>query len=122
MKGNDMPVCCQGGAQNHQPEQGGWVERRESAVRAYFEWMPIREAWDGSGGPMIYRGEIPASAVTEGLEYYIESVDEAGRHATFPAGAGVERIRVTVTRDNEPPTVQHKPVTKWSQEKPLSPG
>jgi alkaline phosphatase D len=45
-----------GGAQNHQPERGGWAERRESAVRAYFEWMPIREAWDGSGDPMIYRG------------------------------------------------------------------
>ena len=70
--------------------------------------------------PMVYRGEIPASAVTEGLEYYIEAVDEAGRHATFPAGAGVERIQVTVTKDNQPPIVRHKPVKKWEMGKPLS--
>ena len=33
------------GAQNHQPEEeeGDWFLRREAAVRAYFEWMPIRE-------------------------------------------------------------------------------
>lgn len=33
------------GAQNHQveDEEGDWFVRREAAVRAYFEWMPIRE-------------------------------------------------------------------------------
>ncbi len=33
------------GAQNHQveEEEGDWFVRREMAVRAYFEWMPIRE-------------------------------------------------------------------------------
>lgn len=33
------------GAQNHQveEEEGDWFVRREAAVRAYFEWMPIRE-------------------------------------------------------------------------------
>jgi len=31
------------GAQNHQPErEGDWVARKAAAVRAYFEWMPIR--------------------------------------------------------------------------------
>jgi len=44
-----------GGAANHQPEEGGWPERRENAVRAYFEWMPIREQ-SGSAAPVIYRG------------------------------------------------------------------
>lgn len=32
------------GAQNHQPEkEGDWAARRRQGVRAYFEWMPIRE-------------------------------------------------------------------------------
>lgn len=31
------------GAANHQPAEGDWAERRDAAVRAYFEWMPIRE-------------------------------------------------------------------------------
>jgi alkaline phosphatase D len=44
-----------GGAQNHQTGEGGWPERRESAVRAYFEWMPIRERSSASEA-LIYRG------------------------------------------------------------------
>ncbi len=33
-----------GGAQNHQPEtEGDWAARREASIRAYYEWMPIRE-------------------------------------------------------------------------------
>ena len=33
-----------GGAQNHQPDkEGSWTARREAAIRAYYEWMPIRE-------------------------------------------------------------------------------
>ncbi len=33
-----------GGAQNHQPEkEGDWNARRAASIRAYFEWMPVRE-------------------------------------------------------------------------------
>ena len=33
------------GAQNHNPEagEGEWEVRKRAAIRAYFEWMPIRE-------------------------------------------------------------------------------
>ena len=31
-----------GGAQNHQDDEGRWTTRRDAALRAYFEWMPIR--------------------------------------------------------------------------------
>lgn len=32
-----------GGAQNHQPDkEGDWIVRRANAIRAYYEWMPIR--------------------------------------------------------------------------------
>lgn len=34
-----------GGAQNHQDDEGPWDARREAAIRAYREWLPIRE-WD----------------------------------------------------------------------------
>ncbi len=45
-----------GGAQNHNPEagEGDWFARRNAAVQAYFEWMPIREDAQ-SLGPRIYR-------------------------------------------------------------------
>jgi alkaline phosphatase D len=32
-----------GGAQNHQPDEGDWQARKAAALRAYYEWMPIRE-------------------------------------------------------------------------------
>ncbi|KAA1176225.1 alkaline phosphatase [Marinobacter salinexigens] len=33
------------GAENHdEATEGGWSERRASAVQAYYEWLPIREA------------------------------------------------------------------------------
>ena len=36
------------GAQNHQPEtEGSWPERRAASIRAYYEWMPIREPVPG---------------------------------------------------------------------------
>lgn len=32
------------GAQNHQSDrEGDWEARREASIRAYFEWMPVRE-------------------------------------------------------------------------------
>ena len=33
-----------GGAQNHQPAtEGDWPSRRAASIRAYYEWMPVRE-------------------------------------------------------------------------------
>ncbi|QVL52834.1 MAG: ExeM/NucH family extracellular endonuclease [Cyanobium sp. M30B3] len=33
-----------GGAENHQSEtEGDWLARRDAALRAYYEWLPIRE-------------------------------------------------------------------------------
>lgn len=44
----------QSGAENHQPAEGGFRERKAAAIQAYFEWMPIRaQKRDDSG--RIYR-------------------------------------------------------------------
>ncbi|MEO1326386.1 MAG: alkaline phosphatase D family protein [Pseudomonadota bacterium] len=32
-----------GGAQNHQDGEGEWIDRRSISLRAYYEWMPVRE-------------------------------------------------------------------------------
>jgi alkaline phosphatase D len=37
------------GAQNHQPEEGDWNARKAVALKAYYEWMPIREPAAGVG-------------------------------------------------------------------------
>lgn len=43
-----------GGAQNHEPEEGPWEPRRDAAVRAYREWMPIRDP-EAAGSREIHR-------------------------------------------------------------------
>ena len=46
----------QTGAQNHQPDaEGNWDNRKQAALRAYYEWMPIREPAVGRVRSDIYR-------------------------------------------------------------------
>ena len=45
-----------GGAQNHQPDtEGDWAARREASIRAYFEWMPVREPQPGRNRAQFWR-------------------------------------------------------------------
>lgn len=45
-----------GGAENHQPDmEGDWDKRQQAALRAYYEWMPIREPKPGRVRSDIYR-------------------------------------------------------------------
>lgn len=45
-----------GGAQNHNPElgEGDWQTRKAAAIKAYFEWMPVRQV-DADHPTRIYR-------------------------------------------------------------------
>ncbi len=45
-----------GGAQNHQADkEGDWAARREASIRAYFEWMPVREPGAGRSRMQFWR-------------------------------------------------------------------
>jgi alkaline phosphatase D len=45
-----------GGAENHQPEtEGDWGARREAALQAYYEWMPIRDPAPGRTRAQFWR-------------------------------------------------------------------
>ncbi|TWB38547.1 alkaline phosphatase D family protein [Nitrospirillum pindoramense] len=55
---DDHEVCNDtwaGGAENHHPEQGAFLTREAAAVRAYYEWMPIREPRVGQAAEEIQR-------------------------------------------------------------------
>jgi len=43
------------GAENHNEGEGGWPERKAAALRAYYEWMPIREPRIGRVKEDIFR-------------------------------------------------------------------
>lgn len=75
-----------GGAANHQPEEeGDWEARREAALRAYFEWMPIREPEPRRRYWRTYRFGDLASLVI--LETRHTGRD---REPAYPDWAGIE--------------------------------
>ncbi|MEO1554402.1 MAG: alkaline phosphatase D family protein [Pseudomonadota bacterium] len=45
------------GAENHNPEQGegNWTDRKQAAVQAYLEWMPVRDPEVGKAREALYR-------------------------------------------------------------------
>ncbi|PVZ69761.1 alkaline phosphatase D family protein [Pelagibaculum spongiae] len=44
-----------GGAENHtEGEEGAWVERKQNAIRAFYEWLPIRQT-DAEDKSRIFR-------------------------------------------------------------------
>ncbi|MCH2042210.1 MAG: alkaline phosphatase D family protein [Saccharospirillaceae bacterium] len=51
----DKIATTDGGADNHQQHEGDWRVRLSAAVRAYMEWMPIREQVNQQGQHQVYR-------------------------------------------------------------------
>ncbi|MFT6100631.1 MAG: alkaline phosphatase D [Arenicella sp.] len=45
----------QDGAQNHQADEGSWEQRRQVAIQAYREWLPIRDPLDNDHSEIAYR-------------------------------------------------------------------
>jgi hypothetical protein len=70
--------------------------------------------------PALYRAVIPASDVAEGLHYFIEATDAAGRKVTYPREGESQALAVTVTTDTTPPEVTHTPVATADAGKPLT--
>lgn len=44
------------GAQNHQGDtEGNWEERKQAALRAYYEWMPVRDPAPGRSAEHLFK-------------------------------------------------------------------
>lgn len=55
---DDHEICnnpWRDGAENHQPNEGDWSVRKAAALKAYSEWMPIRDPERGRLREAIYR-------------------------------------------------------------------
>jgi len=55
---DDHEICnnpWRDGAENHQPNEGDWSVRKAAALKAYSEWMPIRDPEPGRLREAIYR-------------------------------------------------------------------
>jgi hypothetical protein len=63
-----------------------------------------------------YRTVIPAGNLQPSMSYFLEATDRDGRRSRWPASGG---IAVTASADDEPPSLQHAPVTHAVPGKPL---
>ncbi|CAN5279693.1 alkaline phosphatase [soil metagenome] len=59
-----------GGAEDHQPKtEGDWATRKAAAIKAYYEWMPIREPAAGALNEACWRsfqfGDVATLLMTE---------------------------------------------------------
>ena len=87
------------GAQNHQEGEGNWDERKQAALRAYYEWMPIREPRPGRVRSDIFRSydwgdlltlvtvetRLTARAEPFEIENHYPEIKAAGNADTFKA-------------------------------------
>jgi alkaline phosphatase D len=74
-----------GGAENHQQDEGRWAERRDAAIRAWFEWMPVRGVPDGAD-TRIFRsfryGDLMSLVMLDTRLYGRDRQPDAGEAAT----------------------------------------
>ena len=85
------------GAENHDEGEGDWDARKEAALRAYYEWMPLREPAFGKTREDIYRafewGDLASIVCVETrltaraeqliIEDYIDEIDVPGGAEKF---------------------------------------
>ena len=94
-----------GGAENHDPEtEGNWDDRKQAAMRAYYEWMPIRNPEAGRTPEHLYRsfewGDlITLAAVETRLLARSESFEFENYFDELLAEGGAEKFRKEILQD-----------------------
>ena len=71
------------------------------------------------GNGPLYNGAIPATKLAAGMSYFLEATDSSGRISTFPEEGRANPLPVTVTSDDQPPTLHHTPILSAEPLKPL---
>ncbi len=73
------------GAENHQDDEGGWQDRRDAAIRAWFEWMPVRGVPKGADTRIFRRfryGELLSLIMLDTRLYGRDRQPDAGDSVT----------------------------------------
>lgn len=133
-----------GGAKNHKPDtQGAWETRRDAALRAYFEWMPMRDpkpgeafhslhrTYDMGGLATLHLIETRLTARSEAVSYekdmlYFETAyDISGGGAPTPLtaqaaamlpAAQVERLKTPWRESDGTPVTDYAMARKFADE------
>ncbi len=98
----------QGGAENHQPNEGDWDARKRAAMQAYHDWMPVSDApWDSyqiGDLATIIMPETRITARSEQLDYALAVGDGSAVSeslATFRDGPWSDGARTIMGAEQE---------------------
>ncbi|MGH6615565.1 alkaline phosphatase D family protein [Sphingomonas sp.] len=86
----------EGGAQNHQPGEGDWNDRRAASIQAYREWMPVSDepwkAYDIGTLATLFRTETRLLGRTKqpDIEPLLKGADPAKALVDFRNGAWMD--------------------------------
>ena len=86
----------EGGAENHQPDEGDWTLRKLAAIQAYREWMPVSDepwkAYDIGDLATLFRTETRVLARTEqpDIAPLFKAADPAAALKAFRDGAWMD--------------------------------
>jgi len=88
----------EGGAENHDLSEGDWDERRSAALRAYYEWMPVRDPVRGDAPEALLRdfqwGDLVTIATLETrLMARSEQLDYAVIGESLATPEGLEKFK-----------------------------
>ncbi|OFT80705.1 hypothetical protein HMPREF3101_11420 [Corynebacterium sp. HMSC29G08] len=103
------------GADNHQAEEGDFIERRDAAIRAYYEWMPVRTTEPSAEGH-IYRtftfGDLVGLTVMDLRTYRDVEFWKGGSRQLGDARSmlGADRGRVTEDSRQQHPHQRRQPL------------
>ena len=100
------------GAENHQPDEGPFLERKLAALQAYFEWMPIRPVDDQH--TKIYRQFDFGSLVQlTMLDTRIIARDEQLDYANYMTATGLDTARFQADLTNPARTLMGYTQRDW---------
>ena len=95
------------GAQNHNEGEGAWSDRKQIAVQAYLEWMPVRDPQAGTARQALWRhfefGDLASLICLETrLTGRSEEISWSAELSGVKGDDTQAKVRDVITRVNDP--------------------
>ena len=92
------------GAENHNPGEGSWDDRRANAMQAYYEWMPVRDPAPGKPKEALFRkyefGNLfSITSIETRLTARTRAIDYSQYMADFRSRDGIKNFYKNILND-----------------------